>query len=83
MIENIFYDFDKASLRAESKAALDSMVTILKDNPQIVIEMASHTDRWGSNEYNLKLMLYVLSWVWISLSFSNIWIGWAEPYRAI
>lgn len=55
VIENIFYDFDKASLRAESKAALDSMVTILKDNPQIVIEMASHTDRWGSNEYNLKL----------------------------
>lgn len=55
VIENIFYDFDKASLRAESKVALDSMVTILKDNPQIVIEMASHTDRWGSNEYNLKL----------------------------
>ena len=55
VIENIFYDFAKASLRAESKAALDSMVTILKDNPQIVIEMASHTDRWGSNEYNLKL----------------------------
>ena len=55
VIENIFYDFDKASLRAESKAALDSMVTILKDNPQIVIEMASHTDRRGSNEYNLKL----------------------------
>ena len=55
VIENIFYDFDKASLRAESKAALDSMVTILKDNPEIVIEMASHTDRWGSNEYNLKL----------------------------
>lgn len=55
VIENIFYDFDKASLRAESKAALDSMVTILKDNPQIVIEMASHTDRWGSEEYNLKL----------------------------
>lgn len=55
VIENIFYDFDKASLRAESKAALDSMVMILKDNPQIVIEMASHTDRWGSEEYNLRL----------------------------
>ena len=35
VIENIFYDFDKASLRAESKAALDSMVTILKDNPRL------------------------------------------------
>lgn len=55
VIENIFYDFDKATLRPESKAALDSMVMILKDNPQIVIEMASHTDRWGNDNYNLKL----------------------------
>ena len=55
VIENIFYDFDKASLRPESKAALDSMVMILNDNPQIVIEMASHTDRWGNDNYNLKL----------------------------
>ena len=55
VIENIFYDFDKAALRPESKTALDSMVMILKDNPQIVIEMASHTDRWGNDNYNLKL----------------------------
>lgn len=55
VIENIFYDFDKATLRPESAAALDSMVTILKDNPKIVIEMASHTDRWGSDEYNDRL----------------------------
>ena len=55
VIENIFYDFDKATLRPESKAALDSMVMILNDNPQIVIEMASHTDRWGNDNYNLKL----------------------------
>ena len=55
VIENIFYDFDKATLRPESKTALDSMVMILKDNPQIVIEMASHTDRWGNDNYNLKL----------------------------
>ena len=55
VIENIFYDFDKATLRPESKTALDSMVMILKDNPQIVIEMASHTHRWGNDNYNLKL----------------------------
>ncbi|MGM9804058.1 MAG: OmpA family protein [Muribaculaceae bacterium] len=55
VIENIFYDFDKATLRPESKAALDSMAMILKDNAQIVIEMASHTDRWGNDEYNMKL----------------------------
>ena len=55
VIENIFYDFDKATLRPESMAALDTMVTIMKDNPNIVIEMASHTDRWGRDEYNERL----------------------------
>lgn len=55
VIENIFYDFDKAVLRDESKIALDEMVQILKDNPNITIEMASHTDRWGSDEYNMDL----------------------------
>lgn len=55
VIENIFYDFDKASLREESKKALDEMVQVLKDNPNITIEMASHTDRIGSDEYNNKL----------------------------
>ena len=55
IIENIFYDFDKAVLRDESKLALDSMVMLLKDHPNIVIEMASHTDRIGSEKYNQKL----------------------------
>ena len=55
IIENIFYDFDKAVLRDESKLALDSMVMLLKDHPNIVIEMASHTDRIGSQKYNQGL----------------------------
>ncbi len=55
IIENIFYDFDKAVLRDESKLALDSMVMLLKDHPNIVIEMASHTDRVGSEKYNQGL----------------------------
>ena len=55
IIENIFYDFDKAALRDESKLALDSMVMLLKDHPNIVIEMASHTDRVGSAKYNQGL----------------------------
>ena len=55
IIENIFYDFDKAVLRDESKLALDSMVMLLKDHPNIVIEMASHTDRIGSAKYNQGL----------------------------
>ncbi|MBR6283875.1 MAG: OmpA family protein [Muribaculaceae bacterium] len=55
VIENIFYDYDKAVLRDESKEALDAMVQVLKDNPHIIIEMASHTDRIGSDRYNNSL----------------------------
>ncbi len=55
IVENIFYDFDKATLRPESKDALDGLAQMLRDNPNITIEMASHTDRWGSEEYNINL----------------------------
>ena len=55
VIENIFYDYNRATLRPESKAALDSMVQVLKDNPYVTIEMSSHTDRIGSQEFNLDL----------------------------
>lgn len=55
VIENIFYDFDKATLRPESKTALDEMAQLLRDNPNVTIEMASHTDRKGTDEYNLDL----------------------------
>lgn len=55
ILENIFYDFDKATLRPESKTALDELVQMLRDNPNITIEMASHTDRHGTDEYNIDL----------------------------
>lgn len=55
VVENIFYDFDKASLRPESKAALDEIAVMLDDNPNVSIEMGAHTDRKGSDEYNLQL----------------------------
>ena len=55
IVENIFYDFDKATLRPESTQALDELVQLLKDNPHITIEMASHTDRIGAEEYNIDL----------------------------
>lgn len=55
IVENIFYDFDSATLRPESAEALDDLVKLLQDNPNITIEMASHTDRWGSEEYNIDL----------------------------
>lgn len=55
VVENIFYDYDKASLRPESKKALDELAQVLRDNPNVTIEMASHTDRHGSEKYNLDL----------------------------
>lgn len=55
VVENIFYDFDRATLRPESKTALDEMAQMLRDNPSVTIEMGSHTDRVGSDEYNLAL----------------------------
>lgn len=55
VVENIFYDFDKAVLRDESKEALDEMAQMLRDNPNVTIEMGSHTDRWGSDAYNMGL----------------------------
>lgn len=55
VVENIFYDFDKATLRPESKDALDELAVMLEDNPNVAIEMGSHTDRMGSDDYNLAL----------------------------
>lgn len=55
VVENIFYDFDKATLRPESKEALDEMVKTLNENPNVTIEMGAHTDRKGSDEYNVNL----------------------------
>lgn len=55
IVENIFYDFDRATLRPESTQALDELVTLLRDNPNITIQMTSHTDRHGSEEYNMDL----------------------------
>lgn len=55
LIENIFYDFDKATLRPESKKALNEMIKMLNDNPNVTIELGAHTDRKGSEQYNEKL----------------------------
>lgn len=55
IVENIFYDFDKATLRPESTAALDELASLLRDNPNITIQMGAHTDRVGSDDYNNRL----------------------------
>ena len=55
LIDNIFYEFGKARLLPSSAHALDSLVTMLNDNPNITIELSAHTDFRGSNEFNQKL----------------------------
>ena len=55
VIDNIFYDFDKATLRPESKKALDEMIKMLNDNPNVRIELGAHTDRKGTDQYNERL----------------------------
>ncbi|MDR0541493.1 MAG: OmpA family protein [Dysgonamonadaceae bacterium] len=55
LIEDIFYAFNKATLRAESKKALDELITLLEDNPNVTIELSAHTDRAGSDAYNENL----------------------------
>ena len=55
LIENIHYDFDKASLRPESTEALDKLVQLLNENPNVTIELSAHCDYKGSAEYNKRL----------------------------
>ena len=55
LIDNIFYDFDKATLRPESTTSLDELVKLLNENPNVTIELSAHTDYRGSEVYNKKL----------------------------
>jgi outer membrane protein OmpA-like peptidoglycan-associated protein len=55
VLNNVFYDFDKATLRPESSTELDALVQLLKDNEKLRIELGSHTDDKGADDYNLKL----------------------------
>jgi outer membrane protein OmpA-like peptidoglycan-associated protein len=55
VLENVYYDYNKASLKPESHPSLDKLVEMLQQNPQMVIELGAHTDNVGSEKYNLKL----------------------------
>lgn len=55
LIDNIFYDFDKATLTEASTEALDRLVAMMGENPNITIELSSHCDYRGNDSYNLRL----------------------------
>lgn len=54
-LNNIFFDYNKSSLRKESRAELMRLVKILNENPTMEIEVGGHTDDRGSDQYNLRL----------------------------
>jgi outer membrane protein OmpA-like peptidoglycan-associated protein len=55
VLNNIFYDFDKATLRSESKTELQRLIALLNEYPTMKIELGAHTDSRGTNEYNQVL----------------------------
>ena len=55
VVENIYYDLDKADIRPDAALELDKLVQTLVDNPKITIELSSHTDVRGKDAYNLDL----------------------------
>lgn len=55
LIDNIFYEFDKATLTPASTDALNRLVEMMEENPHITIELASHCDWRGNDSYNQRL----------------------------
>lgn len=55
LIKNIYYDYNKWDIRPDAAAELDKIVHLLQENPQIIIELGSHTDSRGTDIYNKDL----------------------------
>jgi outer membrane protein OmpA-like peptidoglycan-associated protein len=55
VIENIYYDYGSADLLDAAKITLDKVVQVMKENPDLVIELDSHTDSRGTDDFNMQL----------------------------
>lgn len=55
LVRGVYYEFDKADLTENSREALDRLVKVLKENPNITIELSAHCDYRGKAEYNERL----------------------------
>ncbi len=54
-LENIYYDYNKWDIRPDAAVELENLISVLKDNPGITVELGSHTDSRGTDSYNLSL----------------------------
>ncbi len=57
VLRNIFYETDQYQLKTISYAELDKLVSFLRDNPSLRIEIGGHTDNVGTEEYNIDLSM--------------------------
>jgi len=57
VLENIYYDFNKSAIRSGAARELDALVQLMKAYPSMEVELYSHTDSRGDNDYNEKLSL--------------------------
>lgn len=55
VVENLYYDYNKATIRQDAMPELDKIVMMMNDNPTLVIELSSHTDSQGGDKYNFNL----------------------------
>ncbi|MDH5604801.1 MAG: OmpA family protein, partial [Cyclobacteriaceae bacterium] len=55
VLDNIYYDLDSWDIRQDAAVELDKLVVLLQDNPEIKIELSSHTDSRQTDSYNLRL----------------------------
>ncbi len=55
VLNNVFFDFDRSTLRPESKGELNNLINMMRRNPNMRIEIRGHTDSKGTNQYNIRL----------------------------
>ena len=71
-VSNVYYDFDRAEIQPTSMPALDTLANFLRDNPALTVEIYSHADAKGTNEYNRELSLRRAESVLIALTNAGI-----------
>jgi peptidoglycan-associated lipoprotein len=88
VLRNVLYDLDKADIRPDAARELDKLVEIMKNNPELTIELSSHCDIRGKFDYNMKLsqrradsaVAYIISKGVDAKRLTAKGYGWTKPY---